>query len=370
MRIAYIYDAVYPWVKGGAEKRVYELSRRLAAKGHEVHCYGIKWWTGESTIIQEGVHLHGICLPMDLYSGNRRSISEAVWFASKLLPSLSQVFDVVDCQEFPYIPCFSAKFSTKLRGGELFITWHEVWGDYWRNYLGHLGIVGIWVEKATTMVANNNIAVSEMTKRDLEALGVKNVRVVSNGIDFNRIDQMKPSERESDITYVGRLVEHKNLDILIRALALVKKDRHDIRAIIIGDGPEKEKLQIQSKHLDLEKNVLFTGFMENYDDALALMKSSKVFVSPSIREGFGMAALEAKACGLPLVTVNHKMNAVRDLINDNTGLICELNDDDLARTISSLLDKQKFLRTRCMESAKNYDWEKICGLAEDIYGSS
>jgi glycosyltransferase involved in cell wall biosynthesis len=370
MRIAYIYDAVYPWIKGGAEKRVYELSRRLAARGHEVHCYGIKWWSGENTITQDGVNIHGICSPMNLYSGERRSIREAVWFASKLLLSFSQKFDVVDCQEFPYIPCFTAKLSTKLKGGELFITWHEIWGDYWRHYLGDAGAVGIRIEKAITRLSDNNIAVSEMIRRDLETLGVQNVRVVPNGIDFYRIDQIKASERDSDIIYVGRLAEHKNIKILISAIARVKIDRSDIKTIIIGDGPERENLERQTQQLGLEKNVLFTGFMENYDDAIALMKSSKIFISPSIREGFGIAALEAKACGLPLVTVNHRMNAICELINDETGSICELNDEDLAGTISSLLDKKNIMRTKCIESAKDYDWERMCDLAEETYDNS
>ncbi|MHC1566644.1 MAG: hypothetical protein ACXQTD_02665 [Candidatus Syntropharchaeia archaeon] len=44
MKLAYIYDAVYPWIKGGAEKRIYEISKRLAERWHEVHWYGLKWW--------------------------------------------------------------------------------------------------------------------------------------------------------------------------------------------------------------------------------------------------------------------------------------------------------------------------------------
>ena len=46
MKIAYVYDAVYPWIKGGAEKRVYEISKRLVERGHEVHWFGLKWGDG------------------------------------------------------------------------------------------------------------------------------------------------------------------------------------------------------------------------------------------------------------------------------------------------------------------------------------
>ena len=55
-KIAYVYDAVYPWIKGGGEKRIHEISKRLVECGHEVHWFGIKWWEGESTTQQNGVY--------------------------------------------------------------------------------------------------------------------------------------------------------------------------------------------------------------------------------------------------------------------------------------------------------------------------
>ena len=60
MKIAFVYDAVYPWIKGGAEKRIYEIGKRLADK-HEVHWYGIRWWDGKETIEHDGIILHGVC---------------------------------------------------------------------------------------------------------------------------------------------------------------------------------------------------------------------------------------------------------------------------------------------------------------------
>ncbi|MCL0080146.1 hypothetical protein M1O18_04520 [Dehalococcoidia bacterium] len=57
MKIAYIYDAVYPWIKGGVEKRIYEISKRLAERGHEVHWFGLKWRDGENDIVKDGVYL-------------------------------------------------------------------------------------------------------------------------------------------------------------------------------------------------------------------------------------------------------------------------------------------------------------------------
>jgi glycosyltransferase involved in cell wall biosynthesis len=366
MKIAYVYDAIYPWVKGGAEKRIYELSRRLAGRGHEVHCYGMKWWLGEEAILKDGVQLHGICRPMPLYSKEKRSMKQAAYFAGKVL-SIDADCDVVDCQNFPYLSCFSVRLLCSWKRRKLFITWHEVWGDYWYDYLGQKGIFGRFIERAAARLAENNIAVSERTRKDLERLGVRGVQVVQNGIDWPRIEKIKASEKESDLVYVGRLVEHKNVDLLIRAIGIVRREIPDVRTIVIGDGPEMENLKALVSDLGLKKNVEFSGFLENYDDALALLKSSKVFASPSTREGFGMAALEANACGLPIVTVNHRMNAVSDLVTKETGIVCEPSAEALAEAISQTLEEGDGMRRQCREKARRYDWEEICDQAERVY---
>ncbi|CAD7775980.1 hypothetical protein AIOGIFDO_01872 [Candidatus Methanoperedenaceae archaeon GB37] len=105
MKLAYIYDAIYPWIKGGAEKRIYEISKRLAERGHEAHWYGLKWWDGERDIMMDGVHLHGIGKWNNLYVDGKRSIGEGLYFGFKTLTGLRGDFDIIDSQEFS---CFSA----------------------------------------------------------------------------------------------------------------------------------------------------------------------------------------------------------------------------------------------------------------------
>jgi len=366
MEISYVYDAVYPWVKGGAEKRIYELSQRMAARGHAVHCYGMKWWQGENDIQIDGVHLHGICQPMPLYSGGKRSMKEAAYFAGKVL-SAEVECEIVDCQNFPYLSCFSAKLRTCVKRRDLFITWHEVWGEYWYEYMGRKGAFGKYIEKAAARLTDKNIAVSERTQRDLERLGAKSVQVVPNGIDWQKIERIIPSEKQSDIICAGRLVRHKNVDLLIQALSMVKSEIPDVRALIIGDGPENSALQSLVRESGLEKNVEFCSFLENYSDALALMKSSRVFASPSTREGFGMAALEANACGLPVVTVKHRMNAVMDLVTKQTGMVCEPTAEALAKSLCRALETGDDMRWQCIEMARKYDWDEICERAERVY---
>ena len=188
-----------------------------------------------------------------------------------------------------------------------------------------------------------------------------------NGIDWQKIERVRPSEKQSDIICAGRLVRHKNVDLLIRALEIVKSEIPDVRALIIGDGPESSDLKSRVRESGLEDNVEFCGFLEDYDDALALMKSSRAFASPSTREGFGMAALEANACGLPVVTVRHRMNAVMDLVTEQTGMVCEPTAEALAESLCRALQKGDGMRGRCIEMARKYDWDEICDRAERVY---
>ena len=80
-RIIFVYDAIFPYVKGGAERRYYEIGRRLAAKGHDVHLYGMKYWDGPNVMESDGLTLHGICNARPLYTkSGRRRIGQAIIF--------------------------------------------------------------------------------------------------------------------------------------------------------------------------------------------------------------------------------------------------------------------------------------------------
>lgn len=370
MKIAYVYDVIYPYVIGGAEKRVWEISKRLARNGHEVHIFGIKYWAGGALLMKEGVYLHGVGKPKELYVDGRRSIHFALYFATKLLPNLIKGdYDIIDSQEFSYLPCFSAKICSSVKSIRLIITWYEVWDDYWYEYLGKLGIFGKVIEKMTTYLTRDMIAVSERTKRGLEQIGVTNeIKIIPNGIDIGLIGRIKASDKESDVLFAGRLIKEKNVDVLIKAVKLLKKEIPGVKSIIIGDGPERRKLEQLVLDLELENNIEFTGFLDEHDNVIAYMKSSKVFLLPSTREGFGIVALEANACGLPVITVDHKMNAACDfIINDRNGFICELSEYDVAAKILQGLENRVAMAKKCIESAKGYDWDKIAKLTESVY---
>ncbi len=381
MKIAFIYDAMYPWVTGGAEKRVYELATRLTKQGHEVHCYSWGWWwqdKGEKDIIFEGMHLHGVGKPLDLYINGKRSIKEALLFAWKLFPILNrEKFDVVDCQGFPYFSCFTAK-QHALRGkSTLVITLLEVWGDYWYHYMGTMGFFGKLVEKLTLRLSNRLICISSKTDRELKKIRkAENSVIIPPGINLKELSEVHPNNPENDgkkwdIIYAGRLIKDKRVDLLIKSLALVKKSLGEVNCLIVGEGPEENELKELTRDLDLKGSVEFTGFIDHQSGLISLFKSSKIFVLPSQREGFGMVVVEANACGLPVVVINSPLNAAVDLIdNGKNGFIAEANARDLREKIIKALKQSQKMRTDCIQSARQYDWDEILKNLDKFYQES
>jgi len=373
MKIAFIYDAVYPWVKGGAEKRVYELAKRLALRGHEVHWYSIGWWwteKDEKDMIMDGIHLHGVSKPVELYSDNRRSIKEAIIFGLKLFSPLSkESFDVVDCQGFPFFSCFTAKIHSIMGKSNLIITLLEVWGDYWYKYLGKSGIFGKIVERLMLGLTDNIITVSKKTESDLKSIiNSKKSIIIPAGIDFNHITKVQPSNEKSSVIFAGRLIKEKNVDVLINSIDTIKKKIPDIKCMIIGEGPEELRLKKLVNDLQIEDNIIFTGFMENYDDLIGYMKSSRVFVLPSTREGFGIVVIEANACGIPVVVVDHEMNAARDLVQDGVnGFKTKLSQEDMADSIIKLIENKDENKDIYIEISAEYDWNNIVDSLEKVY---
>jgi glycosyltransferase involved in cell wall biosynthesis len=372
MKLAFVYDAVYPWVKGGAEKRIYELGKRLAAEGNEVHIFGVKWWDGSEVIENEGMVLHGVCEPLELYVNGRRSIAEPIIFSIKLLPHLfRERFDVIDTSAFPYFSCFTVKLISIFRRTPMIITWHEVWGDYWYEYLGGWGFFGKLVEYLTSKLACVSIAVSPVTKKNLMPLGVtsENIRIIPNGIDLKRIANIMSSPEVCDIMFAGRLIREKNVDVLLASLDNIRNVRPAVKCHIIGDGPEKERLVRLAAGRGLLNNVSFFGFMGD-EEVIARIKSSKILVLPSTREGFGIVVLEAFACGVPVITVKSPRNAAYKLVNEKTGRVVNLDVRELSNAICILIGDdvlREKMAAFTRDAAKEFDWDKLAGQLSCFY---
>lgn len=374
MRIAYVHDVAYPWIKGGAELRNYEIARRIA-KNHDVHIYCVKWWKGPSVIEKEGLTYHGICKPVLLYGNRKRSYNEAIKFGLAVLKELPKdKFDIIEAYQSPYFHCFSSKFSSALRKSILVYSWFEVWRNFWYEYNGAAGIAGKLLERRLLKYPDYIITGSEKTVRDLADIGFKkdNIFLVHNGIDLKSIEKVKPSKKRFDVSYVGRLIKGKRVDLLVKATALLKKDFPKMRVAIMSDGPERKNLEAMAKELGIEKNIKFFGFVENHNDILSVLKSSKIFVNPSVQEGGASIVLfEANACGLPAIAVKHPNGIDKELIKDGeNGFFTEVSEKAIAEKIRLLLRNRKLLKKMSALSKKGvrkYDWDAIARDAEKAY---
>ncbi|MCD4670527.1 MAG: glycosyltransferase family 4 protein [Actinomycetia bacterium] len=373
MKIALISDAIYPYNKGGKEKRIFEVATRLSKNGHDIHLYCMKWWKGPGNRIENGINLHAISKKYPLYSGKRRSMIQALMFGLACLKLIKEDFDIAEVDHIPFFPLFFLKPVCIIKRKKIIATWHEVWGkSYWQEYLGWRGIFGYLLEKISVLMPDEIISVSNYTTKQLKnsLRSKKKIYTIPNGNDFEKIQKIEPSREKTDVIFAGRLLSHKNIDVLIKSIHLVKKRKYKIKCSIIGEGPEKKNLEALARKLNLDKNIEFPGFLEAHDDVYARMKSSKVFVLPSTREGFGVVVVEANACGIPVITVSHKENAARDLIEEgNNGFICKLKKEEIANRIIGVLndDSGKKIEKRCLDFAKKYGWNKIVDEIEEVY---
>jgi len=132
-------------------------------------------------------------------------------------------------------------------------------------------------------------------------------------------------------------------------------------------------LRNRAKKLNLSRNLTFLPFQSDYRKIIALLKSSKLFILPSKREGFGIAVLEAQASGCVPLVLKHPKNAAQELVqHEKTGVLFEDNPHALATEIEKLLRDNKRrtkLSMKGREYAKNHGWEVIAEKVLTLYSS-
>jgi glycosyltransferase involved in cell wall biosynthesis len=192
------------------------------------------------------------------------------------------------------------------------------------------------------------IAISTEIKTDLLSDGFSDDRIftISNFVatdEFRPVDdEMKKRELKRNllrtdrtvITFSGRLVTTKRLDVLFSALPTVLKSFRDIQLVILGDGDLREPLRELALELGIERHVTFMGFTPN---VVEYLQATDIFIFPSEREGMPNAVLEAMACRLPVIAAiaGGTTDVIRTGVN---GLLVNPGDaGELARSIMTVL---------------------------------
>jgi L-malate glycosyltransferase len=374
VRIALVYDALYPWVAGGAERRFAEIGRRLAAR-HEVHLVGWQWWDGPARIGRDGMTLHGVGRAPALYGDDgKRTVREAVSFSARLLPYLVRHrFDVIDCSATPYLPVYAAALGRRLRGGRLVVTWHEYWGPHWHEYLPHRpAVAGVArrLEGGARRMGDRVIAVSAFTARAMEMGDDPRLEVAGNGVDLAGITAAAAGDDPVDLLFVGRLIDEKRVDLLLEAVARLRDRVPAPRCAVVGDGPELPALRTRARELGVADLVDFRGRVAD-GDVPHHLRAARILVMPSLREGYGMAVAEAQAAGAVPVVVRGPFSAASDLVHDDVdGVVVEPTAEALAAAVASLLDdppRLARLATGARAAGAERDWDDVALRIERIY---
>jgi glycosyltransferase involved in cell wall biosynthesis len=223
------------------------------------------------------------------------------------------------------------------------------------------------------------VAVSDEVKQRLLRAGVlgKKIRLVRNGIDLRPFENAVPALREgltSDRTLIGligRLAWEKGIDIFLRAAARVLVEFPDAKFVVVGEGPDKDKLEQLVDELNIRESVSMLG---RRDDMPSVYASLDVMVSSSRQEGLPMAILEGMASRLPLVAT--AVGEVPTVVLDGcTGVLVPAEDvDSLAAGIVGLLrDPER--RTRLGAAARQrieeeYSAERMTADYLRVYGEA
>jgi len=222
--------------------------------------------------------------------------------------------------------------------------------------------------------ADKLIAVSNSTKNDIlkcyPKINEDKIKIIYHGYDKNLFNEnISPEEIKKINTkyqilntryliYVGAIQPRKNIETLIEAYKIIKKEKglENLKLVVAGDLgwlylPILEKIKST-------EGVIYAGKFKT-KDLPALMRSAEVFVLPSLYEGFGLPAIEAMACGVPVVAADN--SSLSEIVGQSGILYQPNNAARLAKALREILENstlQNRLREKGLERARDFSWEK------------
>lgn len=339
MRICLIYDCLFPWTIGGAERWYRNLAERLAGDGHQVSYLTLRQWDEEPRI--PGVEVIAVGPRMALYSKGKRRLLPPLRFGLGVLLHLlakGHRYDVVHTASFPYFSLLAAGMARPFGGYRILCDWHEVWSrEYWADYLGRLGPVGAFVQALCARVPQRAFAFSRLHQKRMQRLGLTSITRLTGLYAplTQNIDQQEIAVPPT-VVYAGRFIQEKRVELLVEALAIARAQMPELRASLIGDGPTRTDLITRIEALGMSDAVACPGFVTS-DELDATMTSALCLVQPSSREGYGLVVIEAAHRGVPIVVVEAPDNAATELVSEGrNGLVVKAAD--AAQLASAILE--------------------------------
>lgn len=342
-------DAKHPRA-GGADFRLRHVYAPLAKQGHEVilYCCAFPGCDPQENIDSIEVHRIGndftfsfLCM-LKLHGWVKKHQPDVV---------------VEDLNKLPF-------YSPLVYKGPLVIQMHHLWRSSIFRETNFPMAFFIWVSEEMIRFVYRKChfsVVSESTQKELIAMGVPetNARVIHNGTDLKAYIP-GTQEREPFILWISRLQKYKGPTDAVEVLEKLLPDFPELKLVIVGSGPFKEKIEefIQSK--GLQSKITLTGFISE-EEKIDLLQRAAVHLQSSYKEGWGLSVIEANACGCSIVA--NDTTGLRDSCRDNeTGLLYKHCDiDDAASKVRNILADEP-LRNRLVEKghewANTFSWER------------
>jgi glycosyltransferase involved in cell wall biosynthesis len=350
VRICIVYDCLYPFTVGGAERWYRNLAQRLAEDGHEVTYLTMRQWDTDDAPEVPGVAVVAVTPRMPLYEGGRRRVLPPLAFGFGVLRHLirhRRRYDVVHTASFPYFSLLAAALVRPIARYRVFVDWHELWTrEYWSEYLGPLGgPIGWQVQRLCLRVRQYAFCFSRLVDQRLRAEKVRGEVTLLEG-QFQGSAAQAPLQAEPLVVFAGRHIPEKNPVAVVLAVAKAREAIPELHAVIYGDGPERAGVLAAIAEHGLRGIVEAPGFVDG-DVVERTLARALCLVLPSRREGYGLVVLEALSRGTPVVVVSGDDNAAAEFVVEgkNGFLAPNASDDDLAAAIAAIAERGAELRT-------------------------
>ena len=341
MHVCIVYDCLYPYTIGGAERWYRNLSERLGAAGHEVTFLTLRQWDRGADPSVPGVHVVAVGPRMALYTRKgRRRILPPVVFGIGVLRHLLQHgkrYDIVHTASFPYFSVLAAGAARGRGRFRIVVDWHEVWTrEYWTEYLGLLaGRIAWLVQRACLRVPQRAFCFSRLHERRLRELGLSGELTLLEGqYEESRREPRMPADPLPVAVFAGRLIPEKRVPALVPAIARARRAIPDLRGEIFGDGPERAEVLRAIERERLDGAISAPGFVDP-EVLERTLSTALCLLLPSRREGYGRVVVDAAAHGVPTIVVEGPDNAATELVEEGVnGAIARSADaDELAAAI-------------------------------------
>lgn len=368
VRIAQVSDCFAPRT-GGIETQVGSLSVRQAAAGHDVQVITATPDAGaeDASRTPEGVLIHRLTarIPFELPVHPRTvSVITEVLAANPV--------DVMHVHVGVVSPfAWGAIRAARRLEIPVLVTVHSMWGHLARpGYTMAERLSGY--TRHRVLLSGVSSAAADRVSRSLPSVGP--VRIIPNGIDeevWAAVDSDASSVRERsgplEVVSVMRMAPRKRTLPLVRIAEDALTRGADLHLTLVGDGPERAQAERYVRRHGLDDAIQFTGRLSG-SQIRALYRSSDLFIQPSIQESFGIAALEARTAGLPVLA--RSQTGTVDFIRDGTEGVIVDDDDSMTRALMQLAaDRDTVARMSQHNRAvlPEQVWSRVLGEVDAAY---